>query len=25
VLDNPWDDVQDGRAHIVLLTLSKKW
>jgi predicted porin/opacity protein-like surface antigen len=25
VLDNPWDDVQDGRVHIVLLTLSKKW
>ncbi len=25
VLDNPWDDVQDGRAHIVLLTLSKTW
>jgi Putative outer membrane beta-barrel porin, MtrB/PioB len=25
LLDNPWDDVQDGRAHIVLLTLSKKW
>jgi predicted porin len=25
VLDHPWDDVQDGRAHIVLLTLSKKW
>jgi predicted porin len=25
VLDNPWDDVQDGRAHIILLTLSKKW
>jgi predicted porin len=24
-LDNPWDDVQDGRVHIVLLTLSKKW
>jgi hypothetical protein len=25
VLDNPWDDVQDGNVHIVLLTLSKKW
>jgi predicted porin len=25
VLDNPWDDVQDGRVHIVLLILSKKW
>jgi hypothetical protein len=25
VLDNPWDDVQDGRVHMVLLTLSKKW
>ncbi len=25
VLDNPWDDVQDGRVNIVLLTLSKKW
>jgi predicted porin len=25
VLDNPNDDVVDGRAHIVLLTLSKRW
>lgn len=25
VLDNPFDDVSDGRAHIVLLTLSKRW
>jgi Putative outer membrane beta-barrel porin, MtrB/PioB len=25
VLDNPWDDVQDGRAHIALLTISKQW
>lgn len=25
VLDNPWDDWQDGTAHIALLTLSKKW
>jgi len=25
VLDNPFDDVSDGRAHIILLTLSKKW
>jgi hypothetical protein len=25
VLDNPFDDVKDGRAHIALLTLSKKW
>jgi predicted porin len=25
VLDNPFDDVNDGKAHIVLLTLSKKW
>lgn len=25
VLDNPYDDVEDGTAHIVLLTLSKRW
>ncbi|MGE5301519.1 MAG: hypothetical protein ACM3MB_11280, partial [Acidobacteriota bacterium] len=25
VLDNPNDDVLDGKAHIVLLTLSKRW
>ena len=25
VLDNPYDDTSNGRAHIVLLTLSKKW
>lgn len=25
VLDNPFGDVKDGRVHIVLLTLSKKW
>lgn len=25
VLDNPNDDVQDGRAHIILLTMSKTW
>ncbi len=25
VLDNPFDDVSDGKAHIVLLTLSKRW
>ena len=25
VLDNPFDDLNDGNAHIVLLTLSKKW
>ena len=25
VLDNPNDDVVDGKAHIVLLTLSKRW
>lgn len=24
-LDNPFDDVNDGRAHIILLTLSKRW
>ncbi|MBI5075024.1 MAG: MtrB/PioB family outer membrane beta-barrel protein [Nitrospirae bacterium] len=24
-IDNAYDDVQDGRAHIVFLTLSKKW
>jgi predicted porin len=25
VLNNPYDDLNDGSAHIVLLTLSKKW
>jgi hypothetical protein len=25
VLDNPYDDVDDGHVHIVLLSLSKKW
>jgi predicted porin len=25
VLDNIYDDVNDGRASIILLTLSKKW
>ena len=25
VLDNAFDDVSDGKAHIVLLTLSKRW
>jgi hypothetical protein len=25
ILDNPHDDVEDGRAHILLLTLSKEW
>ncbi|MGC2063040.1 MAG: hypothetical protein WA610_08675 [Thermodesulfovibrionales bacterium] len=25
VLDNPFDDVTNGKAHIVMLTLSKKW
>lgn len=25
VLDNPYDDVEDGRAHLILLTLSKRW
>jgi len=25
MLNNPYDDVQSGRAHIVLLTISKKW
>ncbi|MBA4371322.1 MAG: hypothetical protein C0402_00500 [Thermodesulfovibrio sp.] len=24
-LNNPYDDIENGRAHIVLLTLSKKW
>ncbi|MEW6108285.1 MAG: MtrB/PioB family outer membrane beta-barrel protein [Nitrospirota bacterium] len=24
-LDNPYDDIEDGRAHIILLTFSKKW
>lgn len=25
ILDNPYDDVEDGRAHRVLLTFLKKW
>jgi hypothetical protein len=25
VIENPYDEVKDGRAHIVLLTLLKKW
>lgn len=25
VIDNPNDDLSDGRAHIILLTLTKKW
>ncbi len=25
VLDNPYDDVRDGNAHIILITISKKW
>ena len=25
VLDKPDDDVEDGRAHVLLLTLSKEW
>ncbi|MEW6714075.1 MAG: hypothetical protein AB1306_03140 [Nitrospirota bacterium] len=25
VIENPYDDVKDGRAHVVLLTLLKKW
>ena len=25
VLDNIYDDVNDGRASIILLTISKKW
>jgi len=25
VLDNPNDDIKDGNAHIVLLSLTKKW
>lgn len=25
VVDNPWDDVGNGKAHIALLTLSKRW
>lgn len=25
VLDNPHDDVEDGRAHAVLIRLSKRW
>ncbi len=24
-LDNPYDDIENGKAHVVLLTLSKKW
>ncbi|GEM_PF-7124625 len=23
ILDNPWDDVSDGKAHVILLTLKK--
>ena len=25
VLDNPYDDVEDGRAHMVILRLSREW
>ncbi len=25
VLDNPFDDVADGKAHIIVVTLSKRW
>lgn len=25
VLDNPYDDLINGRAHIILVTVSKKW
>ncbi|MBS1111712.1 MAG: putative outer rane channel [Nitrospirae bacterium] len=25
ILDNPYDDIEDGRAHMVLLTFLKKW
>jgi len=25
IIDNPYDDVEDGRAHIALLTFLKKW
>lgn len=25
IIDNPYDDVKDGSAHIVLLTFLKKW
>lgn len=25
VIDNPYDDVSDGKAHIVIVTLSKRW
>ncbi|MDA8079462.1 MAG: MtrB/PioB family outer membrane beta-barrel protein [Nitrospiraceae bacterium] len=25
VLDNPYNDLSNGRAHVVLLTFSKKW
>ncbi len=25
ILDNPHDDMEDGRAHILLLTFSKEW
>jgi predicted porin len=24
-IDSPYDDVEDGKAHVILLTLSKKW
>jgi hypothetical protein len=25
VLDSPYDDINDGKAHIILLTLAKEW
>lgn len=25
IIDNPNDDISDGKAHIILLTLTKKW
>jgi len=25
MIDNPYDDVEDGKAHILLLTFSKEW
>ncbi len=25
ILDNPYDDIEDGKAHMVLLTFLKKW
>ncbi len=25
VIDNPYDDVSDGKAHIIVVTLSKRW